>query len=192
MAQNAANIHIGPARIFLGVTPPATGTPPTVVPHVDGVPTSGTEVGHTEGDSVFNYNISYDELRSEQTFGIITHFPTDEMCELKFTAMERVLEMMRMALGNIGESITGAHTLFYGGNHPNIINIRTTGVVLTARLRHDPTKFEVLMIYKAASIEGSTFQYSRTKASTMAITLSGITDTTRVAGDTMFQLKREI
>jgi hypothetical protein len=192
MSQNASNIHIGPARIFLNVTPPATGVPPTPVPHVDGVPTSGVEVGHTEGDSVFNYNITYDELRSEQNFGVIEVFPTDEMCELKFVAMERTLEMMRMAVGNIGESITGAHQMFYGGTHPNIIQVRTTGVVLTARLRHDPTKFETIMIYRAYSVEGAPFTYSRTTPSKMQITLRGLSDTTRQQGDYLFQLVREI
>jgi len=55
MSQNPANIHIGAARLFLNVTPPATGTPPTLITHTDGVPSSGVEVGYTQDAATFTY-----------------------------------------------------------------------------------------------------------------------------------------
>lgn len=191
MAQNSANIHISAGRIFIGVTPPATGAPPTWLTHTDGVPATGTEVGHTEGDSVFTYKPTKAEVVSEQALGPVDAFVTDEMAQLTFTAQERVFTTLQAALDNIGNVNDVTRMGFYAGNGASLINIFTTCVVLTSRRRDATTKFEVLVIYKAYSVEGVALTYSRTKPSTYAVTLKGLNDTTRNAGDQLFQFSRE-
>lgn len=191
MAQTAANIHVGAGRIWLGTTAPATGTPPTWLTHTDGALATGTEVGHTEGESTFQYQLTKEELKSEQALASVDVYPTEEMCSLVFTAQERVLQTLRAAFDNIGDVDDATRTGFYGGGGTSILAPRTQTVVLTSRRRDATTKFEVLMIYKAFSVEALQLTYSRATPSRYAITLRGIADSSRNDGDRLFQWSRE-
>lgn len=191
MAQNPQNIHIGAARIFLGVTAPATGVPPTPLPHVDGVPTSGTEVGYTQDAATFTYKQNKQEVVAEQSMNPVDVFVVSEEIQIEFTAMEHVFVALKAAFDNVGVDNNSNRMMFYGGDGGTLVNVTTQTVALTSRIRTAPTKFEVLCIYRVYNIEGISMPYNRTGEAVYKITLKGLVDTSRMAGDRLFQWFRE-
>ena len=191
MAQNPANIHIGMARIFLNVTAPATGTPPTLLTHTDGVPATGTEVGYTKDASTFTYKQNKQDVVAEQSLNPVDVFVVDEMAQLEFTAMEHVYNTLKTAFDNIGNVDDGSKTLFYAGDSSGLISTTTQCVALTSRIRTAPTKFEVLCMYRVYNVEGIVIGWQRTAEATYKVTLKGLIDTTRNLGDRLFQFYRE-
>lgn len=191
MAQSPTNIHIGAARIFLGVTPPATGTPPTQLGHTDGVPATGTEVGYTQDAANFTYKQNKQEVTAEQSLNPVDVFIVDELCTIDFTAMEHVYNTLKTAFDNVGTVDDVNKSLFYGGDGAGLVSVTTQCVVLTSRIRTAPTKFEVLTIYKVFNMEGIMMPYARTTPAVYKISLKGLTDTTRNAGDRLFQWFKE-
>lgn len=191
MAQDPTKIHIGMARIWLGVTAPATGTPPTQLLHTDGVPATGTEAGYTEGPSTFTYRQEKQGVEAEQSLNPVDVFVTTEECMLEFTAMEHVFNTLKTAFDNIGNVDDASKTLFYAGDGNALISVTTQVVALTSRIRTATTKFEVLTIYKVYNAEGVVIPYGRTSVATYKVTLRALVDSTRNAGDRLFQWFRE-
>src|SRR4051812_29625074 len=125
MAQNPANIHIGAGRIFLGVTNPATGTPPTLMTHTAGVPATGTEVGYTQDAATFTYKQNKQEVTAEQSLNPVDVFVTDEECMIEFTAMEHVYNTLKAAFDSVGTISDGSKDLFYGGDGVGLVSVTT-------------------------------------------------------------------
>ena len=69
--------------------------------------------------------------------------------------------------------------------------MKTQCVALTSRIRTAPTKHEVLVLYRVYNMEGVSIPYNRTGEAVYKITLKGLIDTTRDAGDRLFQWFRE-
>lgn len=191
MAQSPTNIHIGAARIFLGVTAPASGTPPTLLGHTDGVPATGTEVGYTQDASTFSYRQNKQEVQAEQSLNPVDVFVTTEEAQLEFNAMEHVYNTLKAAFDNVGTVDDGSKSLFYGGDGGGLVNVTTQCVALTSRIRTAPTKFEVLCLYKVYNVEGMAISYQRTAVAVYKVTLKALVDTTRNLGDRIFQWYRE-
>lgn len=191
MAQNPANIHIGAARIFLGVTPPVSGSPPTLTPHTDGEPTTGTEVGYTQDAASFTYKQNKQEVVAEQSLNPVDVFVVNEEISIEFTAMEHVYTTLKAAFDNVGSIDDASKMLFFGGDGGGLVSVQTQCVVLTSRIRTAPTKFEVLTLYRVYNMEGVSIPYNRTGEAVYKITLKGLTDTSRQAGDRLFQWYRE-
>ena len=191
MAQNPANIHIGAARIFLGVTAPTTGTPPTLLGHTDGVPASGTEVGYTQDAATFTYKQNKQEVEAEQSLNPVDVFVVNEECMIEFNAMEHVYNTLKTAFDNVGTVDDGSKSLFYGGDGSGLVSVTTQCVALTSRIRTAPTKFEVIVLYRVYNMEGIVMPYARTTPAVYKISLKGLTDTTRDAGDRLFQWFKE-
>jgi hypothetical protein len=191
MSQNPQNIHIGAARIFLNVTAPATGTPPTLLSHTDGVPATGTEVGYTQDAASFTYKQNKQEVEAEQSLNPVDVFVLNEEISIEFNAMEHVYNTLKTAFDNVGTVDDGSKSLFYGGDGAGLVSVTTQCVALTSRIRTAPTKFEVLVLYRVYNMEGITMPYARTTPAVYKITLKGLTDTTRNAGDRSFQWFKE-
>jgi hypothetical protein len=192
MAQNAANIHVGAARIWIGGVVPTTGTPPSLSVHTSGAPTTPqtgfTEVGHTFEDAVWSYQGDIVDIESEQVFGVADTYPTGQKGTLTFTAQERVYIALKTAFDAIGTVDDGSKTLFYGGG---IYTVASQVVILTSPRRDNTAKFEVLTIYKAQSVAGIQLAYSRKNPSRYKVELRAIHDSARNAGDQLFQWFRE-
>jgi len=191
MAQNPANIHIGAARIFLGVTPPATGNPPQLLVHNDGTPLSGVEVGYTQDAATFTYKQNKQEVVAEQSLNPVDVFVVSEEIQIEFTAMEHVYTTLKAAFDNVGSDDDAARMLFWGGDGGNLISVQTQCVALTSRIRTSPKKFEVLCLYRVYNVEGVAIPYNRTGEAIYKITLKGLVDAKRTAGDRLFQWFRE-
>lgn len=191
MAQDPTKIHIGMARIFLGVTAPASGTPPTLTPHVDGVPTTGTEVGYTQEAATFSYKQNKQEVEAEQSLNPVDVFVTNEEATLEFTAMEHTYNTLKTAFDNINTVTDGVKDLFYGGDAAGLASVTTQCVVLTSRIRTAPTKFIVLTLYKVYNISGFQIGFGRTSEAVYQIQLKALVDVSRSIGDRLFQWYRE-
>lgn len=191
MAQNPANIHIGAARIFLGVTPPVTGNPPELLEHADGVPTTGFEVGYTQDAATFTYKQNKEEVEAEQSLNPVDVFLVNEEIQIEFNAMEHVYASLKTAFDNVGSLDDDEKMLFYGGDGAGLVSVQTQCVALTSRIRTAPTKHEVLVLYRVYNMEGVSIPYNRTGVALYKITLKGLVDTSRQAGDRLFQWFRE-
>lgn len=187
MALDNTKIHQGTARIFLGVTAPTTGTPPTLLTHTAGVPGTGTEVGHTEGDAMWSYLLDKDEITSEQVLAPIDVAAKAEAIKLEFVCQEMTYNTLISAFDNVGTVTDGAKNLFYGGGGTAVLSPKTQCVVLTSIQRNAPTKFIVTVLYKVYTAEGVKFNFGRTKKTTYKMTLIGLADTARNDGDRLFQ-----
>jgi hypothetical protein len=88
MAFDVTRIEVGPARIFLGVTLPASGAPPTLMGHTAGVPSTGTEAGLTEGDTILEVNSTLVPIEAEQFYAPVEAYLQMQTAKVTFTAKE--------------------------------------------------------------------------------------------------------
>jgi hypothetical protein len=185
MALNADNVHVGPGRIFLGVTNPTTGIPPTWMPHTAGVPTPGTEVGYTTGDLNIRKVKETGEVQAEQAMYPIMTFMTSERVEVEFDALERVYASLQAAFDNTGTVNTGGRMGFFGGGSQYAL--RTQSVFVSSLRPNQVGMYEITVIYKAYVVGGYEIAYRKNAASTYRILLRGLMDTTRSIGDQAYQ-----
>src|SRR5687767_3955507 len=136
MALDASKIQIGPARIWIGTTAPATGAPPTWATHTNGVPATGTEEGYTTDDAVNTWKTDKVDVEAEQDLGVIDQFISKENAQLEFTAMERTYLLLKQMFDNIGSVDDGTRMGFYGGGGGTILNIQYTTVFLSSQIRN--------------------------------------------------------
>lgn len=188
MAQNAANIHVGPGRIWFGITAPTTGTPPTLMTHTAGVPASGTEVGHTSGNTVVTFQNTKSDINSEQTFGVVGTYNTAQTVEITMTLQERVYSIFQKLFEGAGSATAAGYDLFYAGGP---ISVPSFAMMISSPRRDDATKFEVFVAYKVELVSPITLTYSRTEVSMVPVTLRGVHDTARNVGDQLLQFYRE-
>jgi hypothetical protein len=182
MALTPGKIHLGAARIFVGVTPAVTGTPPTYTTHTDGVPSSGTEVGLTQGDTEFNFVSETKLSEAEQALGYVQVFTIAERAELIFTCLEQTYTTLKLGFQNVGtETIAGGDAFWFGGG--TSVNRTQQCVMATSRQVTAPTKFIIVQLYKVDNIEGYKIPFSRTKESMYRCRLVGLFDTSRAVGD---------
>ena len=191
MALTANNIHVGPARVFIGTAAPASGAPPTWATHTNGIPADGEEVGYTTGNTVFTWGTEKSDIESEQALGVVDQYITKENATLEFEAQERVYKTMKIAFDNIGSVDDATRQGFYGGGGGTILNVQYTTVFLSSLRRDLAGKYEILFIYKAVSMQGMVLTYSRTTPSTYKIQLRCLPDSVRTVGDQIFQFSRE-
>jgi hypothetical protein len=191
VAQSASNIFVGPARVFVGVTNPASGTPPTLLTHTAGVPGTGTEIGFTDGDANWHYKATKEEIMAEQSLAPVDVFTKQEEIVVKFTMLESNYTALQVAFDNVGKVDDGSKTLMYGGGGTSILAPTTQSVVLTSPHRLAPTKFSIFVAYKIYSVLGYESVLSKSKKRAINVELHGIADTSRNAGDTLFQVFEE-
>jgi hypothetical protein len=183
MALNAGKIHLGACRIFAGVTPAVTGTPPTYTTHTDGIPASGTEMGLTQGDTTFVYNPEQKLIEAEQALGYINTFTINQRASLEFTCLEQTYFALQQAFNSAGtETISAGDAFYWGGGNAALVP-NTTCVMATARQPYAPTKFIIVQLYKVATVAGYQIPLSRTKESMFRVRFEAMEDTSRNAGD---------
>lgn len=192
MSFDVTKIHVGAARIWSGVTNAVTGTPPTYIVHTAGVPPTGTEIGLTDGDTVFQYTLKKVEMMAEQSLGAVDIYAEMETVQLTFTMQEANANALKVAFdSSVGYDSTGGDG-FYFGNGTVVLAPMTTGIFFSSPRRDNPAKFFAGNLYKAYSKDGINFPMSRTKKGMVKVTLIGLADLTRTARDQMGYLRREL
>lgn len=185
MAFAPAKIHGGGSRIFTGVTAGTTGTPPTYITHTDGVPGSGTELGLTQGDTTFSFQVEKKPIESEQFLGEIDVMAVKEMSQIETTVLEHTYFTLQRAFDNVGSETIGAGDAVYFGGGTGVLTPRTEVVMVTSRQRNAPTKFVIAVLYKCYSVAGFKTSYKKGGESVYQVVFKGLIDTTRNAGDMM-------
>jgi hypothetical protein len=188
MAFAPDKIHVGPGRVFVGVTNPTSGAPPTFVGHTAGVPATGTEIGLTNSDTVFEYEAKKGEIQAEQYYAGVDVFLTQESAKLSFIAQEGNIKALQAALDNIGQFSDGTKDAFYGGSSAGAFAALKTSVMITSRQRVNPAKYIVILMYVAYPSKSLQYALSRTKPAMWQVEFTALADTSRTAGDAMFQL----
>lgn len=199
MAQVPSNILAGPARIFIGAynsaVAPVSGTPPTLFQHTSGVPsglqTGFTEIGYTTGPATFVYKATKEEIVPEQSLIAVDVFTKQEEASLVFTAYERQFTILKAAFDNVGSVSDGSKDLYYGGNGTTIIQPSTFTVFMSTIHRDNIAKFTYLCLYKAYSLDGVKMPFEKGKATTYQVSMKALADTTRTAGDQVYQFVNE-
>lgn len=188
-------IHVGPAEVWMDVTPPATavteGTAPTWMEHTNGMPNSGVFVGATLGETVFSWTSEKTDIVAEQSMGILDKFISQQNATLTFTAEERSYQLMKHTFDNIFSVNDATRMGFSGGGGGTAIQIQYTTIFLSSPRKDIPGKYEILVAYKCVSINAMPLTYSRVAPSTYAVQFQCLPDTTRMRGDQIFQFSRE-
>ncbi len=191
MAGDVTKVKVGRALIYSGITNPATGTPPTWMTHTAGVPASGTDIGFTENDTVFEYIAEKTPISAEQNTANVGVYVSGEMCKLTFTMKEHNYNALKLAFDNIGNLDDGTRTGFYGGGGTSILSPTLQALFFSAPDRLAPTKFIIGVIYKGYSVKGYSSPFSKKNQSLIAVEINAIADTSRNAGDQVFQFQIE-
>lgn len=183
MAFAPDKIHGGASRIFAGVTAGATGTPPTYITHTAGVPATGTELGLTQGDTMFTYQPTKKEIDSEPNLAAVAAMTISEVAQIETTVMEHTYFTLQRAFDTVGSESIGAGDAFWFGGGTSILTTRTECIMVTAAQRTAPTKYIIAVLYKAYSVEGFKVSYKKSVESVYRIVLKGLADTARNDGD---------
>lgn len=187
MAQNPANVHFGPGRVFFDVPAPTTGNPPTFVSHTAGVPDGGgTEVGYTLGDLTFNVSKETNDITAEQVQGAIAVQRTNSMVTVEFEAMERTYLNLKVAFDTDGGTLNDVNRIaIWGGGQA--VPLATHTVFVSSLRPNQPGKYEISMIYKGVTVSGYQIAYKKSGASVFHVTIRGLFDGTRDDGDRLYQ-----
>jgi hypothetical protein len=186
MSQSVSNILRGPARIFMGVTPPASGLPPTWADTLctNGVPSTGTEVGFTSGPTEFIYKATLLTINPEQSYMAADVQTTDEVASVTFMCYEKVYQTLQQLFGAGAYAVNdGTRMAFAFGNGAGLVNPATTGVLFSAPQPHNAGKYTIGMLYKAYAPDGIKMPFDKSKPTIWQVTLSALADVTRTAGD---------
>lgn len=193
MAFDITKIHTGCMRIWTGATAAASGAPPTYATHVNGVPNQGTptEIGLTEGDCVFTYQLKKTEIMAEQSLLPVDMFADSETATLSFSMQEMNANAMKMAFdSSVGYDPTGGDA-FYFGNGTAVMAPMKTCLFFSSLRRDNTAKFFVGQLYNVYSKDGMNFVASRTKKNTVKVTFVALADLTRTAKDQAGYIRRE-
>ena len=205
MALNAANVRVGAGRLFMGTTPPAAGNALDLTPA--GVPPSGTEVGLTEGEAVFTYEVTYFEVMAEQSLASVEVFATEEMAQIEFTMKEYIqaniedffVAMLATTVGAGGNPGPGGGTDIYEGGRilgqaAGAGEISLQAVVLVAPIPNTSSvaqRYTYIMLYQAYQSEAAAARYTKSGDTLMKVTFKAIADLTRADTSTLFQIAVE-
>ena len=203
MALNAANIRVGAARIYMGTVAPPSGNPLTF--DANGVPLesdyatpSGTEVGLTEGEAVFTYEVTYLDVMAEQSLAIVGVFATEENAQLEFTMKEITNDNIAAFLSSLavetdGVGAGGLTDIFEGGHCGSDLSLTSLVLVAPACGVFPDTgtgsiEREYIMLFQAYQSESSALRFTKGGEQLMKVTYKGVADLTRQSGRTLFQI----
>lgn len=205
MALNAANIRVGAGRVYMGTTPPAAGNALDLT--ASGVPPSGTEVGLTEGESVFTYEVTYFESMAEQSLAAVAVFATEESAQLEFTMKEYVqaniedffASMLSTTVGAPGNPGPAGGTDIYEGGRilgqaAGAGEVTLQSCVLVAPIPNTSgvaQRYTYVMLYQSYQSEAAAIRYTKAGDSLMKVTMKAIADLTRADTTTLFQVAVE-
>lgn len=195
MALNAANIRVGAARIYMGVTPPTSGEALNL--DASGVPPDGTEVGLTEGEAVFTYEVTYFESEAEQSLAAVAVFATQEQATLEFTMKEYVQANIQDHLHSLVAVTTNAapvegsqeKDIYEGGRASGEVSLQSVTLVAPIPNTADVAqRYTWAMLYQAYQSEAAAMRFTKSGDTLLKTTFKAIADLTRADTSTLFQV----
>jgi hypothetical protein len=197
-AITPANIHIAPADLWTGGTPPAAGTDPldptagtpsvfnTATTSFAAVTSGGTYIGATQGASTITYRPTFYMVEVEQAMGEVVTIPTAEEASATFTLVEVGYANLATAFGQGTTRVQGgtvAQGIYVGSK--SVVSTKVTALVSRKR---SGTGYYIGTLYSSYSMEGGTFTAERRQEARIAVTMRCLADTARPIGDQLFQL----
>jgi hypothetical protein len=147
------------------------------------VPATGSDIGATQGDTIFSYQNTKKEIEIEQSLAPVKVLTITEITSIEFTALEHTYTTLQWAIDNVGKEDVAGGRAFYFGNGSSIL-IPTTGCVMVTSMQPDaPTKFIIGVLYKCYIGDAWKMPFRRAGESTFKVTLKGLADLTRNLGD---------
>ncbi len=188
MALDATKIKAGPGHFYIDVTLP---TSPNPLALVSGAPATGTELGLTDGEAVFTYEVEYFEVMADQVLPPVAVFAQAEHARLEFTMKEyeatkvkAALQQPALTIDNVSAPKTDTFNI--GGE---TFEVTLRSIVLVSRIPNtSPQRYTIIMLYKAYQSENLALRVTKSGESLMKTTFVGIADLTRNVGDTVGQL----
>jgi hypothetical protein len=181
MSLNAANIRVGAAHIYFGVTPPNAGAALSLT---NGVPSGGAEVGLTTGESVFTYEVTFFEQDAEQSLAIVAVFAYQEKATIEFAMKEYTADNIETYFNGLVEVTDG---LIEGGRGNGEITLQS--VVIVAPIPNtNPRLYTWAMLFSAFQSEVAKLTYTKSSDTIMKSTFTAVADLTRADGSTLFQI----
>ncbi len=203
MALTAANIRVGAGRLYMGTTPPAQGVSLTIT---NGVPATGTEVGLTEGEAVFTYEVTYFESMAEQSLASVAVFATEEAAQLEFTMKEYsqanindfLAAMVQTA--NVAAAGDAASMDIHEGGRILGVAAGAGEVTLQAVLLMAPIpntsgvdqRYTYVLLHQAYQSEAAAVRFTKSGDSLLKVTFKAIADLSRGDFGTLFQVGIEL
>ncbi len=205
MALNAANVRVGAGRVYMGTTPPTAGQ------HINipgtGIPSTGTEVGLTEGEAVFTYEVTYFEVMAEQSLAAVEVFATEESAQLEFTMKEYVQANIEdFFVSMLATSVDAVPTtpgtpfvdIYEGGRILGLAagagEVTLQSVVLVAPIPNTSSvaqRYTYIMLFQAYQSEAAAARYTKAGDTMLKVTMKAIADLTRADTSTLFQVAIE-
>ncbi len=203
MALTASNIRVGAGRIYLGTTPPAQGVSLTIN---NGVPATGTEVGLTEGEAVFTYEVTYFEAMAEQSLASVAVFATEEAAQLEFTMKEysqaNINDFMAAMVQTANVGAAGDATsmdIHEGGRILGIAagagEVTLQAVTLVAPIPNTSgvdQRYTYVLLHQAYQSEAAAVRFTKAGDSLLKVTFKAIADLSRGDFGTLFQVGVEL
>lgn len=191
MALDPTKIRVAAGRLYANVTPPSSGSPLALT---TGVPASGTEMGLTQGESVFTYEVTYDEELADQVLSPVGVFATQEQMQLEFTLLEYVArnlqDLMQQVTLTSNEGTTPKYDLFtIGTTSPVGATVALQSVTLISSIPGtNPLRYTIVMLYQAYQQAPATMRYTREGSTIMKATYRAMPLLSRNDGDLLGQI----
>lgn len=183
MSLDASKIKVGPGRFYIDVTVPTTGE---ALELTAGAPANGTELGLTDGEAVFTYEVEYFEVMADQSLSPVATFAQAEHAKLEFTMKEFSFANVMTYLQQATDQGAGQLITFGSDN----ITVCPRSIVLVSQIPNcdGQTLYTVIMLYQAYQSEAASMRFTRSGETLMKSTWIAIADPTRGDGDTLGQL----
>ena len=193
MALAQRQERVGAGRLYLDVSPPATGSPLALTA---GVPSDGIEVGLTEGAAVFTLSTEYVEEFADvglATAAPIAAFARSIGATLEFTMKEYAATQLEAAMGQatlVQEEGATKYDLFMFGNDPLLpMTVTPRSITLVSPVPNtSPQCYTVAMLYRAYQSAPVVAEYAKGSSTLIRVTFRALADTGRGAHDMMGQL----
>jgi len=188
MALNPGKIQLGPGRIYVGVTLPTTETPLALT---SGAPATGTEVGVTEGETLFTYEVEYLEEGCEQILPAVAVFAKGQTASLEFGMKEYAAANLQAAMQQVkltaNEGASPKYDLLtFGG--PDAAVVCTSVVVVSAIPNTTPQRHTLAMLYSAYQSEPMKARYTAKGSTVLKATFKAIAVASRNPMDYLGQV----
>lgn len=193
MALAQRQQRVGPGRLYLDVSPPATGTPLTLT---SGVPADGVEVGLTEGAAIFTFATEYVEEPIDSglaTAAPVAVFARSVAASLEFTMKEYAATQLQAAMQQATlvqeEGATKYDLLMFGDDPMLPTEITPRSVTLVSPIPNtDPQCYTAVMLYRAYQSAPVVAEYAKSSSTLIGVTFRALADVGRGAHDRMGQL----
>jgi hypothetical protein len=156
MAVTIANIqkYIGAGKIYVNCAVPPPGAS-WLQYASNGVPSGGTEIGATQGESKFTYKATVEGVDIEQSFFVVAPHITAEDATITCNCLEPTVANVKLAMG--GSVMQGTVTGTGAGTAIRFGGVSSTSgqcVCVVAEQATNPGKFYGGMIYTAVNDSG--------------------------------------